>query len=375
MVEPGPVPTPLSFDELSAAAHAFFPDLTAIVPVADHADLARVTTAAGPRKVRRWPLPASPRDLTFGHEVLAAAHSAGTDLIPMVYRLPESGDTTLRLGTRLYDAQDWLPGNTPPRAEIFWPESIDRIDLPMSLPVPVLTQVATGLAKVHGASTAVAARPGVPAAPIAALPDMVRQAQSRQLAALRARAPREPAIQRWLATGERLMTAAEPIVAEAAANGHFPVTAVHLDLWPAHILLTGETLTGVLGWERAVAGSPLLDLSQAIVHLRGWSEEAVEAAIAAYSEHVSLPPAERRVLPAVAALDAVASTGRLLVQAYPSRVTERPPSALRTAIAMMLRSLTDLEHGLTVATAKRPRRAPFRHGRRPPAKGAPRRDR
>ncbi|MFN8590729.1 MAG: aminoglycoside phosphotransferase family protein [Thermomicrobiales bacterium] len=336
----------------------------------------KVQSSTGTRKVRQWPAAATHGDLAFGHEVISAARDSGLETVPAVLSLPDSNETVLRIGTRLFDAQDWLPGQPPPRAETFWPEANDRIDLPAALPVPLFAQVIAAIAIVHGSTTTLAAQPGVPAAPIAALPDIVRQAQARQLASLRARAPREPAIQRWLATGERLLAAAEPVIVDATATGALPVAAVHLDLWPSHVLRSEDSITGLLGWERAVAGSPLLDLSQAIVRLRGWSEEAVEAAIGAYSERVALPPAERRVLPAIAALDAVATTGQLLVQAYPAGVAERPPSLLRAAIDMMLRSLTELEHGLTIAAAKRPRRAPFRHGRqRQPAKGAPRRGR
>ena len=37
---------------------------------------------------------------------------------------------------------------------------------------------------------------------------------------------------------------------------------------------------GLLGWERVAAGSPLLDIAQATLRLQGWSDEAVEVALA-----------------------------------------------------------------------------------------------
>jgi len=60
------------------------------------------------------------------------------------------------------------------------------------------------------------------------LPGAVRQAHGRHLGALRARARREPAIQRWLAIGERLMAAAEPIVVTASEDPGLSTCVLHL---------------------------------------------------------------------------------------------------------------------------------------------------
>ena len=198
------------------------------------------------------------------------------------------------------------------------------------------------------------------------LPGAVRQAHGRHLAALRARARREPAVQRWLATGERLMAAAEPIVLATPEDLGLPASVLHLGLWPAHVLLEGDALTGLLGWERVAAGSPLLDIAQATLRLQGWSDESVEVALGAYGEARPLSPEERRLLPAVAALDAVATTGRLLEQTYAVDETARPPTAVRAAIDMMLRSMTALDRSLIAqATVGKSKRIPWRRGPRP----------
>jgi aminoglycoside phosphotransferase (APT) family kinase protein len=198
------------------------------------------------------------------------------------------------------------------------------------------------------------------------LPGAVRQAHGRHLAALRARARREPAVQRWLATGERLMAAAEPIVLSMPEDHAPPASVLHLGLWPAHVLLESEVLTGLLGWERVATGSPLLDIAQATLRLQGWSDESVEVALGAYGEARPLSPEERRLLPAVAALDAVATTGRLLEQTYAVDETARPPTAVRAAIDMMLRSMTALDRSLIVqATVGKSKRTPWRRGPRP----------
>ena len=259
-----------------------------------------------------------------------------------------------------------MPGAPPPRSEAAWPDPEDRIDIPVVLAPAAFSAVIAATARLHDATTAIAARPGIPTAPLSMLPGAVRQAHGRHLAALRARARREPAIQRWLATGERLMAAAEPIVLAAPEDLGPPASVLHLGLWPAHVLLEGDALTGLLGWERVAAGSPLLDIAQATLRLQGWSDEAVEVALGAYAEARPLSPEERRLLPAVAALDAVATTGRLLEQTYAVDETARPPTALRAAIDMMLRSMTALDRSLIAqATVGKSKRTPWRRGPRP----------
>lgn len=135
-----------------------------------------------------------------------------------------------------------------------------------------------------------------------------------------------------------------------------PSSVLHLGLWPAHVLIADGELSGLLGWERVAAGSPLLDLAQAILRLQSWSDESVESALGAYGDVRELAPEERRLLPAVAALDAVATTGRLLEQTYVNQETTRPPSALRAAIDRMLRSMTALDRNLNAPTEKSRRR-------------------
>lgn len=355
-------------EDLLRAAREFFPDLTAVEAVPGHPDLLKVATPDGPRSVHRWPPAATEVEIAFSHEAMAAAKDAGVSLVPVIVGAAE--DRVLRRDGRLYDAREWLPGSPPARAEVDWPDPADRIDIPVALSPAQFAQVIAAVATVHEATTALAARRGIPAAPLSMLPGAVRQAHERHLAVLRARARREPAIQRWLATGERLLASAEPIVAEATRGERLPTSVLHLDLWPTHVLIADGAVVGLLGWGRVAAGSPLLDLAQAALRLQGWSDEAVEAAVGAYADVRPLSPDERRLLPAVAALDAVATTGRLLEQTYAAAETARPPSALRAGVDAMLRSLSALERSLNAqAAVGKSRRTPWRRG------PGPRRDR
>jgi Ser/Thr protein kinase RdoA (MazF antagonist) len=354
-------------DDLLQAAQAFFPDFTATEAIAGHPDIVRVATPAGIGRVRRWLAGVLAADIAFSREVMAAASDAGITPVPRLVPPPTApGEPSLCIRNRHFDAQMWLPGTPPPRSEAAWPDREDRIDIPVVLAPAAFSAVIAASARLHDATTAIAARSEIPTAPLSMLPGAVRQAHGRHLGALRARARREPAIQRWLATGERLMAAAEPIVVVATEDPGLSTRVLHLGFWPAHVLLEGDSLTGLLGWDRVAAGSPLLDIAQATLRLQGWSDEAVEVALGAYAEARPLSPEERRLLPAVTALDAVATTGRLLEQTYAVEETARPPTALRAAIDMMLRSMTALDRSLIAqATVGKSKRTPWRRGPRP----------
>jgi hypothetical protein len=352
---------------LLQAASEFFPDLIAVDAVAGHPDITRVTTPAGFRRLRRWPPTATLAEIGFSREVMATARAAGLTLVPELVAAPGNAtEPALRLGARLYTAQEWLPGTPPARAQVDWPEPEDRIDIPVALTSAQFAQVIIAKARLHTATSSLTGHRDVPTAPLSMLPDAVREAHDQHLRVLRGRARREPAIQRWLASGERLLASAEPIVAQAAPDQQLPSSVLHLGLWPAHVLIAGEPVVGLLGWETVSVGSPLLDLAQAILRLQGWSDEAVEGAVGAHGTVRPLTPDERRLLPTVAALDAVATTGRMLEQTYAVAETARPPTALRAGIDTMLRSMSALERSLNAqATVGKSKRTPWRRGPRP----------
>ncbi|MBA3449618.1 MAG: hypothetical protein H0T18_00230 [Chloroflexia bacterium] len=351
-------------DDLLQAAHAFFPELTAVETVPGHPNVVKITTPAGLRRVHRWPDSTPMADIAFSRKVMAIARSAGMAIVPELFAPPDADpESALRLRNHVFDAQGWLPGFPPPRSEAMWPNPENRIDIPVALPSSIFASIVAAAASLHDVTVSLATKRDLPSAPLAMLPGAVRQAHGRHLAALRIRARREPAIQRWLATAERLMTNAEPVLHAAAETDDQPAVVLCLGLWPAHVLLDDDSVHGLLGWERVATGSPLLDIAQATLRLQGWSDEAVETALAAYGDVRPLSPQVRRLLPAVAALDAVATTGRLLEQTFAVDETARPPSSLRSAIDMMLRSMTALDRNLiTQAAVGKSKRTPWRRG-------------
>jgi Phosphotransferase enzyme family len=352
--------------DLQEAARVYFPDLTDLQAVTGHPSLARVETPSGISRVRRWPEATPRRDVVFSHDVVHRAREAGLSIAPEMVTPQSDSQPVLHLGGRLYDAQRWLPGVSAPRSAVAWPDPEVSLDLPTALAPQVFAAVLSGTARLHEATRVMASDRDAPAAPLALLPGAVREAHGRHVRSLRARARREPAVQRWLATSERLLAAAEPIVATASWEQELLSSPLHLGLWPSHVLFDADRLSGLLGWERVAVGSPMLDVAQAILRLQGWSDEAVETALASYSQMRELAPNERRLLPAVAALDAIATTGRLLEQSFARPDIGRPPAAVRAAIDLMLGSMTALERDLVeLETAGKSRRTPWRRTARP----------
>jgi len=359
--------------DIAQAALAFFPDLTEVASIAGRPDLVRVSAPSGVWRVRRWPEGTPESDVAFSHDVMRLARGAGLKTVPDLFTPSQSMDGASRIANRQFDAQRWLPGAPPALAESAWPGPDDRIDMPAALPRDQFAGIITSLGRLHEGTIALAATAGIPTVPLHLLPGAVREAQARHLGSLRSKARHEPTIQRWISMGDRLLEQADPIILAATLDREMPETVLHLGLWPAHVLIDNGEVSGLLGWERVAAGSPLLDIAQATLHLQGWSDDAVETALGAYADVRELAPAERRLLPAVAALDAVATTGRLLEQTHAVKDTARPPSALRAAIDMMLSSMAAIEQNLNVEPRKR--RTWVRkegQGRHRPQGGAPR---
>ena len=358
---------------MEQAVRAFLPEASAISAVPGHPDIVRVTAPDGEWRVRRWPQETPDSDVTFSHEVLEIARHAAPALVPTL-RLTahDTPADAVRIDGQLYDAQQWLPGTPAAGAEIAWPADTDRIDVPVAIPHEAFTQVITTLGKLHAASEGLATTKGAPSAALGLLPGAVQAAQRRQVSALRSRARFEPAIQRWLATGERLLSTATPLIEQATEQGRLSTAVLHLGMWPAHVLLEGEHVSGLLGWERAAVGSPLLDLAQATLRLRGWTDDAVETTVGYYSDIRDLTPEERRLFPAVAALDVVATTGRLLEQTFITSSDERPPLPLRAAVEMMIRSMNAVERSLLGPIERKKRVWDYNRPSQRPRGGPPR---
>lgn len=350
--------------ELREAARTFYPEASETRPLAGRDHLLRVETGSGPRVVRRWSADVPGTRIDASVTLLDRLAASGFPT-PIPDRLPDGG-AILRLGRHRYDARTLLPGAPPARGAVGYPDPDRWLNLPVVLDEPAYAETIRTLARLHQETTGTPPA-GLPLAPLAGLPAAVETAWTETRARLRPIAPRTPAAQRWLAAGERLLPAAQAVLAAVDPSLLAPSAVVHLNAWPGHVLLAeDESVTGLLGWELAAFGTPLLDLAQAIVRLRGWGAVAVEETVAAQGDVAALAPELRRLLPAVAGFDLVATTGRLLVAAYaPGPQAPAPPSALRQAAARLVETMETATASLAQSQAKRGTTRRARPWRRP----------
>lgn len=338
-------PSPSIDEGLARAATRFFPDATSVESAAGRAHLVRVETPSGTWAVRRWPAGTPQERVDFVHEVLRESRAAGIDFVPDVTVAASDGSTVLALDGRLYDAESWLPGRAPLRGPDLLDERGRGINRPSPLSAATLMSAVRAIATWHGSTESLAARENVPQAPLDAALRAVRASWEEQRQRLRPLAPRTTHIQRWIRTGEVVLAAATEALAGADFLRSRPTVVGHLNLWPAHLLVSRfegqERITGMLDFAESAASSPLIDLAQLISHFNGWTGAAAEDAIGAYADVRTLAPEERRLLPAVAGLDLVAETGRLLTLGYATRaiVESGGGDTIRAGAASLLLSL------------------------------------
>lgn len=361
-LEPTAIPVP---GDLAAAATAFFPDATTVETVEGRPFVARVTTPGGQWCVRRWPASTTETHVAFVHQVMSTAREATGAVVPEIAPLLLPGDQSILTTEHgLYDARQWLPGRAASPPVHLESGNEQWIDLPAVIPEVSLAAVAETIARLHLASRSLAKQPGAPSAPLHGMVSAVRHAWASHREHLRPIAPKTPLVQRWLASGERVLPPAQATL--AAARGRDRVASVlHLGLWPANILITEDeddparqpALTGLLGWEQTSTGSPLLDVAQLIVRCQGWTVETAEASIATYHAVAPLTPEDRRLLPAIAALDLVATAGALLTVAFHPQPADEPPLpvAVRNGAAQLVSSLEAIAP--TIAQGDAPRKA------------------
>ncbi|GEM_PF-2304304 len=380
---------PLPLDPaLETAARRFFPDLLRIETVGQHRHLARVEAPSGVWCVRRWPEGTVQERIAFVHELLDASHAGGVDFVPRPAKDPQTGEGQILLYGAWFDAQTWMPGRPLTREpEVFDAEG-RLINYPAPLPPGTLSSVVTALAQWHLATAPLARqRRGLPQAPVDAIVRAIRATWYAQRERLQPLAAGTPHIQRWLRVGHPVMREGVALLASAGFLRAGKRVISHLNLWPSHLLFSDEAeprLTGLVDFADAAVSSPIVDLAQVVTHFGGWTVAAADEAIGAYASVIPLRPEERRGLSALAALDLVAETGRMLTAAYAGgfRPESAEADALRHGATALLVSLETLApvvlRGDQPARAKR-RRWVYRsrsktgdqHGRtRPPVRSA-----
>jgi Ser/Thr protein kinase RdoA (MazF antagonist) len=354
---------------LIQAAEAFLPGAEVIEPLAGRGYVARVRQADSSWKVRRWPEATTRGRVDFVHRALGAVGQENPVVAPRALVAP-NGESSAVINGAVYDAQSWLPGAPVLGGPETRVQNGRWAPLPANVPDDVFADMLRSLAMAHGRTAELAMKHPLVEAPMAQLIAAVNQAWRAQRGVLRPLAASTPAVRRWLGVGERALPAAETAIAAGGESVERPAVC-HFGLWPAHVIVAdaGESgAAGLIGWEQCNVGSPLIDIAQAVSRFRGWTAAGAEMAIAAYGEVLPLRPEERRLLPAITALDLVATSGQMLIYAYSDRPgAARPLTPLREAARSLLDSLDVATN--TLNAQDRPKRAASDRGRRP---GGPR---
>jgi len=311
--------------------------------------LVHTTGPAGDVVLRRWPAEASAARIHFTAEALDLAHAATGGLVPTIDPVPgKPEERSLLVRGHRFSRSPYLPGRPLGRYGGFRTPSGETIDVPLHESTEVhalVASVARLIGEVHVATGSVATRRAAPVLTLAAKLREVRNVWFEQRKLLGDKAAEQRDIRRWLRCGNRIIPTCSDLLRNEEAQLTDRSVVLHGDLWPAHVLVQGRdearTITGLVGWTSATAGSPVLDLAALAVHMRGWSAALTEAVVESYSEVAPLTPAQRRLVPVVAALDLVARVAWLLQLAYlDDRMINHPAlPVLRSGLKTLLDAL------------------------------------
>jgi hypothetical protein len=314
-----------------AAAERFLPGGT-VEPVGDRTWLVSVTTDAGRFSVRQL----DPR-----------RPAVRVDLIQEFLSQPALENTTRliakeRQGSQAFDARVWADGETAGRdiIEGEW----NALQLPADISIDRLGSIAGALGAFHrtGLNGSILAR--APHFKAREALTQVRKQLDLDERRLAGEIRKESRARRWLTAARPLLANAEQALEQAGFLREEPEVIAHLDLWGSHIVSgTGDANT-LLDCSSIGAAPAVVDIAQLIARGGSWSDERVERVLQRYSEEFALPPLQRRMLPWLTALDAVAGCGRLLVRAHDERnpLSDRDRRAALAAADLQLEQLTVL---------------------------------
>lgn len=350
--------------DLQPVANRFFPEVRSIEAVPAATGLARVEVSTGNWMVRRWPDGTAMERVAFVHEALRLGREQDLDAVPAVAVAAEGSlpdrPTIVAHETHLYEALSWLPGEPAVRRPVVAWEG-GSVDLPGALPGELDLQLAALIARFHSATSGAVESAGAPRSPLRGFSAAANRTWRQQLHQLDPLSPRVPSVRAWRAAARRGVSLAMTRIEEAAEAGQEVTVVVHGNLWPSHVLASHsvpeQRITGIIDWTDAIATSPLIDIAQMITHFSGWTPDHAEAVLSAYHDVRPLKPVERRLLPAVAALDLVVQVGRLLAVGYGdvARLDQGERSLVRNGAAAMTASLETLANVLEYGETRPPR--------------------
>jgi Ser/Thr protein kinase RdoA (MazF antagonist) len=362
--------------DLREAAGVLLPGHRDVATVAGAPNLLRVETINGPARITRWESGATQERIAAIHATFAALQRAGVRFTPAPIAGPNGEQSITLPGHHRYEARGWLAGQSAGREAPF-----PRLPLPSTISVDHVAETARALGRMHQAGSSVVAQRVLPATPLTSVHRaIVTRAREVRRNIIDAASAYPPA-RGWMSSLDRLTAMTAETIGTLQEGEERRFVVAHGDLWPEHLLFSRRDgmpeLTGLAGWSRVAASSPLLDLAQIVSRTRGWSQEFVEAVVSAYQDAAPLTPVERRALPGIVALDLMETAANLLERyILPDPEVETPYGQTQQLIAAIERTLQALEAivpvvgGFDSPTPKRGRKWVYRTQpsgpRRPP---------
>jgi hypothetical protein len=209
--------------------------------------------------------------------------------------------------------------------------------------------MAMNIGRIHGAAQPIVDQRRLTPMPLSAVHRAVALAGQDERRLLAGKDRTYPPMRAWLRASERIIPSSADAIGLLQDGDAKRFVATHGSLWPEHALFTrpeGVThLSGLTGWSRLSASSPLIDLAQIVSRNRGWSQEAAEVVLESYQSVAPLLPEERRALPMVVGLDLLSITGPLMIARVEAATGERrmPGMAVQTLQVTLERLLDALD--------------------------------
>lgn len=223
---------------------------------------------------------------------------------------------TDRSGSSHFDARTWIEGE--PAGDALPHPDWQTVHLPSNVDTQLLARIAQALGAFHASGTSESLLARAPKIRIDSWIASVRRSIELDERALANEIRKESRARRWLTVSRSLVASAAPALEQAGFLRDEPLTMAHLDLWGSHIVINTDDLA-FLDCSAIAAAPQIVDIAQLIARNGAWSGERVELALNTYADANPIPPLQRRVLPWLAALDAIAGCGRLLVRAGSQR--------------------------------------------------------
>jgi len=255
--------------------------------------ISRIATEAGSFCLRGWPRETLPRQRILGlHRLLRHASARGT--VPVAVPVAtESGATLIKLDDRLWQLEPWLPG---------------RADFLSNPNEPRLRAIVASLAQWHASTidfepTAVErtwflGENAAPSPAVAQRRRLIERWNSGRLG-MAENAMRGESRSEFLDTARQVIRFYErvsPLIEnqlQQAQQLSFRLQPCLRDIWHDHVLLTGDTVTGLIDASECRSENVATDLARLLGSLVGDDHAAWDSALDEYGRHHPLTLDER----------------------------------------------------------------------------------